>query len=119
MSEHKFTLIELTMPSFLLVVAAWFWFFDLREISQTYRYLNIAPPYLWGAMFFIVGVFKFYAIVYDRLLIRQTAALVGMVLWFAIGALFLFGDYRSPVGILCLYLAVQSFQSWYIIAPHG
>ena len=118
MSEHKFTLIELTMPSFLLVVAAWFWFFDLREVSQSYRYLHIAPHYLWGAMFFIVGVFKFYAIVYDRLLIRQTAALVGVVLWIVVGIFFLFGDYRSHLGILCLFFAYQSFSSWFRIIPH-
>jgi len=118
MAENKFNLIELSMPSLLLVVAAWFWFFDLREASQTYRYLNIAPPYLWGAMFFTVGLFKYYATIYDRVLIRQTAALVGMVLWFAVSVLFLFGDYRSIVCVLCLYLSVQSFQSWYRIVPH-
>ena len=118
MAEHKFNIIELTMPTFLLVASAWFWLFDFREISEEFRFLGIAPPFLWGAMFFTVGMFKGYAIIYDRILIRQTAALVGMVLWLATGMLFLFGDYRSLLGVFCVFFAVQSLISWLRIAAY-
>ncbi len=118
MAEHKFNLIEMSMPSLMCLFAGWFWLFDYREMSREYQSLSIAPPYLWGAMFFLVGIFKGYAIIYDRVMIRQTAALVGLVLWLAIGTLFLSGDYRSLLGIVCLFLSVQSFLSWFRIAPH-
>lgn len=118
MTDHRFNVIELSMPSLMCLFAGWFWLFDDREISEVYRLLNFTQSYLWGAMFFLVGIFMGYAIIYDRLLIRQTAALVGLVLWLVIGVLFLFGDHRSHLGILCLFLAYQSFLSWFRIAPH-
>ncbi len=118
MTDHKFNLIELSMPSLLCLSAGWFWLFDYPDISHAYRFLNIAPPFLWGAMFFLVGMFNGYAIIYDRYLIRQTAALVGVVLWLAMGVLFLFGDFHSHLGIFCLFFAYQSFLSWVRIAPH-
>ncbi len=62
-----------------------------------------------GRDVFIVGVFNGYAIIYDRYLIRQTAALVGLVLWLVMGVFFLFGNYHSHLGIFCLFLRIKVF----------
>lgn len=112
----EYWLASATVAWGLWLLGAW----DTFASTPAFRVVtNIAPEWVWGTMIVIAGASLFVGLCYANVPVRKWSLLLLCLLWLAVWAGLLMGNWRGTSTIVYLHLAVLSALLYLRLKEHG
>lgn len=109
--EHDTEPAELSGGVLKVALGVWLLLpWDTFSSSPTFRVISIMPEWLWGTSLVGIGVFHLSALRSGDVQQRQVGALIGFLVWFALGSVFVWTNPPAIGWILFMWAALM--QMW-------
>lgn len=80
---------------------------------------NIAPEWVWGVVMVATGTHLLLAIWRDKLTMRRLSLVMLSLLWLAIWAIFVLGNWRSTATVIYLFWVILCAVSYWKAGRNG